>query len=266
MSTPKTIGPPPPPALTEWEGPSAPEVGGNDNGLERPDNSFHDDHIGSHIKFSEAEKARLVADRFVQEAPRRILQDQQRVVEAGAFRPAQQEDDEVRRADRNRQAQQRPRGGGRKRGPRRDPRTIAGGTEPSVQRVEDKIEALWGDLEAIEEQLAAWDETVHAAPESQPDAAAQVDAAAEAQRLRLADRKQRLETAAKQQLQLLLAGGIGLSLLGDPRLTFKRLFERIETWPKGVTPGHKPVTPEEFDAFVAYVFEPPRTEAEADYW
>lgn len=65
------------------------------------------------------------------------------------------------------------------------------------------------------------------------------------------------EARIKGQLQHLLVGGVGFALLSDPRLSFRRLLERINTWPKRVRPGRHPITDEDFDDFIAWVFEPP---------
>lgn len=264
MSDPKIV-PPSMPKL-DWDNPD-PGIDKESNASAKPDASFHDDHVGGRIKSDEAAKARLVNDRFIADIPKRIVDAQAKVTEAGAFRPTQ-EDEEARRADRR--SRNTPRGpGGRKRVPRRDPRTIAGGNDPGVDRVEDKIEALWGDLEAISRALDEEDDDGQheaqddAAPETDDDAAAEARAL---ERARLEARRDRLETAAKQQLQLLLAGGIGLSLLADPRLTFRRLFDRIEHWPPQVMPGRRPETDEEFDAFLAYIFAPPGQGDDEDFW
>lgn len=252
-----------------------------DSGIDRqdaasakPDASFHDDHVGGRLKSDEAAKARLVSDRFVADVPRRIVDAQAKVTEAAAFRPAQ-EDDEARRAERR--TRNTPRGPGRrsKRHVRRDPRTIAGGAEPGVDRIEDKIEALWGDLQAITRLLddeaddTDFQHEPHSQDEHEPpsdDEAMTLAETRKIERARLTERQQRLEIAAKQQLQLLLAGGIGLNLMGDPRVTFRRLFDRIELWPPQVRPGRRPETVEEFDIFVAYVFAPPPSAKKEDFW
>jgi hypothetical protein len=254
----------------DWDSPD-PGIASDRDASTKPDSSFHDDHVGGRIKTDEAAKARLVNDRFVADVPRRIIDAQAKVSEAGAFRPTQ-EDEEARRAERRTRNMPRGPNGRAKRIPRRDPRTIAGGTEPGVDRVEDKIEALWGDLEAItralDDEAAQEQAQDEQTPQSDEEAAQDIAAVQELEleRARLLARQLRLETAAKQQLQLLLAGGIGLSLMADPRQTFRRLFDRIEHWPPQVKPGKRPETDEEFDIFLAYVFAPPGTDDEEDFW
>ena len=86
MSDPKITGLPPP----DWDLPDPVETD-----PDRPDASFHDDHIGARLKHEEAARLKAVKDRFTQEAPRRVITEHDKIAEMGRFRPAQ--DDEQAR-------------------------------------------------------------------------------------------------------------------------------------------------------------------------
>jgi hypothetical protein len=74
----------------------------------------------------------------------------------------------------------------------------------------------------------------------------------------LFDKMLKAEMRLKGQLQQLVIGGMGMALLSDPKITFKRLCDRINRWPKRIRPGKAPVTDQEFDAFIGWIFEPPQ--------
>jgi hypothetical protein len=210
--------------------------------LSRPDASFHDDHVGGRLKAEEAARQRAVSDRFLQQQPKRIIDEGIKVVEAGAFRPAH-EDEQQKRARRegNRQARQ-------GRGPRAaGPKPITQ-QEMDVARIEARVEVLLADMQALHEAISAAQEDIL----GEGSAGGNDREGTVAHEARLL----KLEREAKFQLQHLIAGGVGMTFLADPRLTFRRLFARIAKWPVGVRPGFKPESDADIDAFLAWVFEP----------
>lgn len=220
--------------------------------LSRPDASFHDDHVGGRLKSEESARQRAVADRFLQQQPKRIVDEGIKVSEAGAFRPTH-EDDIQKRA--RREAGRRVRQGGQ-------PQTATVGhktltqAEMDAARIEARVEVLLADMQALHEAIGAAQEDIlgggHGGGDEQTDDDAPLDEALEAQAARL----MHLEREAKYQLQHLVSGGTGLAFFSDPKLTFRRLFDRIAKWPSYVRPGFKPETDADIDAFLAWVFEP----------
>jgi hypothetical protein len=223
------------PPIAAWDSPED---------LNRPDASFNDDHVGGRLKAEEAAKKRAVADRFLQQQPRRITNEAIKISEAGAFRPTH-EDEAQQRA--RREAGRRERPGTKSRGTARS-RPISA-QEEDVMRLEERVENLLAAMEAIgqEEQQTSHDGSASAHGET--------EAHLDPHQARAA-RLLKLEREAKFQLQHLLAGGVGMTFMADPRLTFRRLFTRITAWPQGVRPGHKPQSDADIDAFLAWVFEP----------
>lgn len=213
--------------------------------LSRPDASFHDDHVGGRLKAEEAARQRAVADRFLQTQPKRIVDEGIKVVEAGAFRPTHEDEAQNRaRREGNRQVRQ-----GRRPSAGQSARPVTQ-QEMDLSRVEARVEHLMSDMQALDEAYGAAEEDILngqnlEAPSAQADRAQQ-------QAMRLL----KLEREAKFALQHLLAGGIGMTFLADPRVTFRRLLARIAKWPAGVRPGYKPETDADIDAFLAWVFEP----------
>lgn len=220
--------------------------------LSRPDASFHDDHVGGRLKQEEAARQRAVSDRFLQQQPKRIVDEGIKVTEAGAFRPTH-EDDVQKRA--RREAGRRVRQGAQ-------PQVAMAGhkvptqAEMDAARIEARLEVLLADIQALHEAIAASQEDIlgggHSNEGGQSGDEAPLDEALEAQAARLLH----LEREAKHQLQHLVSGGIGLTFYADPKLTFRRLFDRIARWPAYVRPGYKPETDADIDAFLAWVFEP----------
>jgi len=215
----------------------------DDNGpddLSRPDASFHDDHVGGRLKAEEAARQRAASDRFLQQQPKRITDEAIKVVEAGAFRPAHEDETQQRaRREGNRQARQGRRPGAA--GPR--PVTQQ---EMDVARIEARVEVLLANMQVLHEAISAAQEDILAKGSGD---GSEGTAGHEARLLKL-------EREAKFQLQHLIAGGVGMTFLADPRLTFRRLFARIAKWPAGVRPGFKPESDADIDAFLAWVFEP----------
>lgn len=254
MSDPKQIGSlPPPVGLPELRDPQPTTEAASEEpaNVGHTEETFQDDHLNAHNKSQEAARLRQVNDRYIQEQPRRIISELEKVSEAAAFRPAQ-DDEEMRKAERRGQNRVQKRGRNKKI-PRRDPNTVPIAADMDLQRVEEKVAALWGDLVRLAMQQTQDAETPSNADET------------EQKRLLLKERRIRLETTAKHQIQHMLAGGIGLSLLGDPKLTFKRLFDQIHAWPKAVPPGYRPESEADFDQFLSWVFEPPK-DAGGDNW
>lgn len=244
MSDPK-IGPLPPP---DWDLPD-PE-GADPN---HPGASFNDDHVAARLKNEEAAQARIANDRYVDEAPKPIIRQYEKVEESAAFKATA--DDELARRARLRDEILRR--GGSRRGNASRQREADPYADPDVDHVEERVELLLADMEQIMEELGDLDDAgagTQATPSHLPAERAAL----------LQERLVRLELQAKVQLQLLLAGGIGLSLLGDPRVTFKRLFDRIRKWPKAVRPGRRPESDEDFDTFLAWIFEPPSAPIDAE--
>lgn len=250
-------GPGPLPAVPAWDD----AVGGEE--LARPDASFHDDHVGGRLKSEEAARKRAVSDRFMQQQPRRIARETERIAEAGAFRPTHE--DEAQRRARAQLGREASRARRRAAGVAARPLTAQ---EEDVARLEARVELLMASMEAVDDALSgrghgrAADEA-----EAQLDAGAEQgdegqdgedgeDGRVETQRAQLEARLRKLEREAKHQLQHLVAGGAGLTFMADPRLTFRRLFARIAVWPRGVRPGYRPETEADIDAFLAWVFEP----------
>ena len=217
----------------------------DDNGpedLSRPDASFHDDHVGGRLKAEESARKRAVSDRFLQEPPKRIVDEGIKVIEAGAFRPTHEDEAQKRaRREGDRQLRQgrRPRAVGHK------PLTQQ---EMDVARIEARVEVLLADMQSLHEAISAAEEDILGA--QQAGEGALEGTAQHAARLL------KLEREAKFALQHLIAGGVGMTFLADPRLTFRRLFARIAKWPAGVRPGFKPESDADIDAFLAWVFEP----------
>lgn len=218
--------------------------------LSRPDASFHDDHVGGRLKSEEAARDRAVADRFLQQQPKRIVDEGIKVQEAGAFRPTHEDELQKRaRREAGRQVRQ-----GR--------RPVAAQTqkpmsqqEMDAARIEARVETLLANMQALHEAISAAQEDILG--QGQHDA--QGDQAAEAPNPELeaqAARLLQLEQEAKFQLQHLISGGVGLTFLADPKLTFRRLFDRIAKWPVYVRPGFRPETEADIDVFLAWVFEP----------
>lgn len=254
MSDPKQIGNlPPPVAFPELRQPEPTTEAASEEpaNIGHTEETFQDDHVNAQHKSREAARLRQINDRYIQEQPRRIITELEKVSEAAAFRPAQ-DDEEMRKAERrgHKRAQKR---GRNKKIPRRDPNTIPVAADMDLQRVEEKVAALWNDLERL-----AQEQTQEA---QNPDNTAETAQ----RRLLLKERRVRLETAAKHQIQHLLASGIGLSLLADPKVTFKRLFDKMLIWPQAVQPGYRPESEADFDKFLAWVFEPPKGVG-TDHW
>lgn len=222
--------------------------------LSRPDASFHDDHVGGRLKSEESARQRAVADRFLQSQPKRIVDEGIKVVEAGAFRPTH--DDEVRqraRREAGRQVRQ-----GRGPAPRVGQKAVTQ-QEMDAARIEARVEVLLADMQALHEAIHSTQEDLLSegqnpgGAQQQPTDEEELD---DAPALAQAERLVRLEREAKFQLQHLIAGGVGLTFLADPKLTFRKLFDRIAKWPSYVRPGYRPETDADIDAFLAWVFEP----------
>lgn len=144
----------------------------------------------------------------------------------------------------------------------------------SIEDIELRIEEIWNEIGGIFFEIEAGGmDTLMKEIESDPDLMRAYQQGVEhlmamgrwqgqtAARLnkmmQLLRRLQQMEAQARQILQEVLTGGTGLQLLGDPRLTFKKMFDRLTQWPRRVRPGYRPETDEEFDLFIGWVFEPP---------
>ena len=241
------------------DAPGLPPLGGWDTDgpgdLSRPDASFHDDHVGGRIKSDEAARLRGVADRFLQEQPKRIVDEGLKVAQAEGFRPTHQDEAKQRALrEQSRQARQSRRRGAAVTGQAR-PMTEQ---EQDVERVEQRVEIILASMEALGRVLG--DEPPPSEPgddtEAEPEAAHPKTKRAALSWALQTNRMAKLEREAKYQLQHLMAGGVGMTLMADPRLTFRRLFARITAWPKAVRPGYRPETEEDINAFLAWAFEP----------
>lgn len=231
-----------------------------------PDQMAKDDNVAAKVKHEEVQQKLGVDDRYVSvEQPREMKVRAQKVVETQQYRGTQPDDEMSRLA--------------RARGDDND----ADGHKPVLregkslvqQETFGKVEQRIGDLVRDMNSLMAELEKLGApttrkvAHENAAIPAGTAQLSPEQERLNaLLRRLVGLEVQTKQQIQLLLAGGVGLSLSSDPRLTFKRLFDRFKRWPKGVRPGHRPETDADFDVFLAWVFEPPGspTDEELPAW
>ncbi len=226
-----------PVAPVEWDLPNEPDdLGG-------PDKSFHDDHVGGRLKADEAAIKRLATDLFSVEQGKAIVTRHEKIEEAAAFLPTQPEDQQARQA----RAQQQP----RDTRAQHSPSSIVerqGSESEGLERVEQRLESLFGHLRTLDEEHAA---------AGQRGGELVLEPGTKPPLHQLENRMMRLELQLKQQFVQLLAGGLGFRLLDDPRLTFRHLFDRMGRWPRRVRPGRRPETDEEFDAFLTWVFEPP---------
>ena len=230
-----------------------------------PVKSFNDDHVGAKNKLEESARQRANDDRGVVEHGRDVLQKHTKIEEAGAFRSAQ-EDEVARRQRLMDQAQtDKPQQPGdnleskdkaKAKHARRGPREAPGQESEHLSKVEQRLWSVMDGLHALGDEL----EHLQAPT---PEAEAQTKMPVQGRLEFVETRAAKMELQLRHQLQLLLAGGVGLTLLADPRLTFKRLFDRIRRWPKRVRPGHRPESDEDFDAFLSWVFEPPATPDDA---
>lgn len=235
----KPTGPLPPP---DWDLPDLPASSDPSD----PSSSFNDDRIGARAKHIEEAARRAISDRFSAETPRRILSETERVTQASAFRNAG-DDEEVRKAERRARQGHKP-GGAQARARRRETKRWAEDVEHDVEATEERIGQLMEELVRLGEEEKH--PTTHGADELPQETGPTRAHHLQAERRRLA-------AAAKHHLQGLLAGGVGLSLAGDPRITFRRLLDRIERWPLDVAPGHAPSSEADFDAFLTWAFSPP---------
>lgn len=226
---------------------------------DHPAKSFHDDHVGAKNKLEEAARQKATEDRGVVERPRDLLQKHTKIEESAPFHATQ--DDEVARRQRlldkarGEQAKQ----SDAKPITRRAPREVPGQESEHLSKVEQRLWGVMEELHAMDEELA------HLEAGTLPNAPLGGKPNAPNRQAYIEQRLLKMELQLRNQMQLLLAGGVGLTLLADPRLTFKRLFDRIGKWPRRVRPGRRPESDEDFDAFLSWVFEPPAVpEADQD--
>lgn len=241
--------------------------------LSRPDVGFHDDKVGGQLKGDEAARQRA-AGKIAQRRPQRLENEQKEVGAVSRF-TASHRDDSVRQEARK----QRALVAGTGRAPPKARSASAGGTklnaaDREMQRLEGRVALSMSTLRLLDEELT---ELTDAQAAQQPLVAAvdpdeerQGDAqqrphpqgpeaettALQAKAEAVLERMLRANQEARYQLQFLIAGGSGLVLSPDPKLTFRRIFERLECWPRQVPPGRTPDTEEDFDAFLAWVFAP----------
>ena len=220
----------------DWDLPELPE-----EDLSKPNQSFNDDDIVARTKAREAALLQQMRDRFLAEQPRELLSRQEKVEETAAFHSTQQDDAQNRRARLEQQVRVRRR-------MRRLQRESNDHEAESLNEAEQRVESLFDELVKLSEMPAPSEE----------------------QSARFEAQARKIEAQAKHVFQLLVSGGVGLGLLSDPKLTFKRVFERIKKWPARVHPGRHPETEAEFDLFFAWIFEPPAnpfvTDDELSVW
>ena len=225
---------------------STPAVDDDAPGIEDPDSSFNDDLINARREVERQARQRTVEYTALMERSRDLLGAHERVNRAAQFRPAQEEDDEVARRARMLERERRPVDEGSEQG-RRQGR--APEDEETVGRVVGRLGRLMAALGTLGDELTA------------------IGAAAtELRGQQLDARARKLEQDVKQQLQLLLSGAVGLSMRGDVRLTFRPIFARIKRWPARVRPGRVPVSDEDFDIFLAWIFAPPEVAQDDVAW
>ena len=230
---------------------------------DQPPQVARDDNVNAQNAHAQTQKELGAQDRYVQVDQPAQLQHTlvETVVEATAYRGTQPDDELARKA-----------------------RGIDGGTdkdgkpikrkavreqallqeEEHLGRVEQRIGELASDIDSVAAELEnlgsfelLMEELAEAKTQTNPDGHPVKLSPQQVRLQALIMRLAKLEVAFKQQFMLLLAGGIGFTINQDPRLTFKRLFDRFKRWPKRARPGHQPQTDEEYDEFVAWVFEPP---------
>ena len=247
MANNKIDAPPPPVA---WEMPEAPADSGS------PDKSFHDDKVAAQIKSREAADLQG-KDRFQGVPPRNILESHEKIEEAAPFRPTTEDNSETHRAKKNATVGPESKTTTKGRGPRQAAaasargergqaaRTVAG--EPDTEQVQERLRKLMDHLGALETQEAGQ----AARGQLPPGDMTALKQAAAAQR-------RQVELQIKDAFMQLVTTGFGAGLLADPRLAFKRLFDRFRRWPRGIRPGHRPQTDSDIDALIAWFFEPPQ--------
>lgn len=209
--------------------------------------TFADDVLGAQLKKAEADKEKQARDRRAAEQKRRLA-NWAKVQEASTFGGT--EGESAHRA--LLKAQQKA-------------------DQPAVQKVEREANALGSaTLETKQQEVAEIFSEIQTLLEEidkagglgqlakAQQAAAQAKLEGQVARLlQLSQRLTQLEEKVKAMLMALLTGAFGFKLLGDPRLTFRRLFERLQQWPAQIPPGHEPKSDEDFDQFVAWIFKPP---------
>jgi hypothetical protein len=245
------------------------KIGGGNGGPQVPepkDDAYHvadgfaDDAVGAGIKHGEAVRTRGDPNRAALTAHAQMKAARHQIAATSTFARAEAKDQEKKSKIFRESGTA-----------RRDGLKAARGRQKvnEVDEIDIRVEELMEDLASIIDEIEeAGLDTLMKEVESDPDLLkarlqklgenlAGPTGARLAKLQRLLKRLRQAEIEAKTTLQHVLTGGSGIQLLNDPRITFKKLFERIALWPRRIPPGRRPETDEEFNAFIGWVFLPP---------
>lgn len=233
----------------------APELPSDGQDIDAPDgddtfhvsDSFADDVVGAQLKLSESARQKAARERRTAEARRRLA-NWMKVREASTFGNADQENTGRTFVKGGPQAAQTE-----VQEASRDTHALKSQT---LEQQEKVAAQLFEELNVLLEEIDALGgfATLQASSQGAHDAAVQGRLA---QLLELSQQKAAYERRVRDLLMVLLSGGFGFEVMGDPKLTFRRLFSRIRQWPSSIPPGQLPKSADDYDAFVAWIFAPP---------